>query len=606
VDRPPGRLSSKHHSLTTSAPKASAGILEDGCPDYQSIRNTVQNNPPPRFPFTREEQQIMEKLDRNIFKVVTPVKVEALELLTRDHPNRPYVDYILTGLKEGFRYGFQGVRRKTLQQNLASIQLDERAFERAIEKEVRLGRYAGPFDVDNPPCELFCVNPCGLVPKKGAGPIEYRVISHQSAPSGSSVNDGIDKNDFTTAYENINHAAKWVRKQGQGCQLLKLDIKEAYRILPVHPVDQVLQGIVHKGKLYFDRCVAFGNRASAGIFCRLADLVTWIAAEHGIESIIHYIDDFLIVVSASPDAAMQVLRLFMAILDIIGIPYKREKTEGPTTELTYLGVRLNTVNMSAYVPVEKRRQIVKIVQAAIGKTCMHLRELQSVIGCLMWLTQVTPHGRVFIQSLINKTKGKWKGSSWIRLDKRCTDDLKWWLDVIPGWDGIRLLEEVEWRSSEMENLFTNASDWGGGATFGNFYTFFPWRSDLDLHTYNIQIRELYALLVAVLTFRRLWQRKRFLIRMDNMANVLALRKGACSNPLVMKLIRFLVKLQIKNDFSIRLVYINTHANTTADSLSRGGVATAGHYLEFVEPVVPEGFPRIAQLSHAQSNEELRG
>ena len=96
------------------------------------------------------------------------------------------------------------------------------------------------------------VNPCGLVPKKDTTPTKYRVINHQSALIGSSVNDGIDKTDFAINYENVPCATKWIRELGEGCSLIKLDIKEAYRVIPIHPVDQVLQGIIHDNKLYFD------------------------------------------------------------------------------------------------------------------------------------------------------------------------------------------------------------------------------------------------------------------------------------------------------------------------------------------------------------------
>src|SRR5206468_2602531 len=88
-------------------------------------------------------------------------------------------------------------------------------------------------------------------------------------PRGQSVNDGIDKEDFATAYENVPVAMKWIRKLGPGCLMMKIDIKEAYRIIPIHPIDQLLQGVMHKDHLYFDQCLAFSNRTSAGIFCRL-------------------------------------------------------------------------------------------------------------------------------------------------------------------------------------------------------------------------------------------------------------------------------------------------------------------------------------------------
>src|SRR6266487_4502949 len=104
------------------------------------------------------------------------------------------------------------------------------------------------------------VNPCGLIPKKDTMPIEYRVINHQSALIDLSINDGIDKTDFANSCKNVPCATKWIRELGEGCILIKLDIKEAYRVIPIHPIDQILQDIIHNNKLYFDRCLTFGNR----------------------------------------------------------------------------------------------------------------------------------------------------------------------------------------------------------------------------------------------------------------------------------------------------------------------------------------------------------
>ena len=59
--------------------------------------------------------------------------------------------------------------------------------------------------------------------KKCTSPQEYRIINHQSAPHGTSVNNGINKNNFATQYENVPCAIKWIKKLGPGCQLTKVD-----------------------------------------------------------------------------------------------------------------------------------------------------------------------------------------------------------------------------------------------------------------------------------------------------------------------------------------------------------------------------------------------
>jgi len=178
------------------------------------------------------------------------------------------------------------------------------------------------------------------------------------------------------------------------------------------------------------------------------------------------------------------------------------------------------------------------------------------------------------------------------------------LGFLPNWDGISLLEEIQWRDGAIKNLFTDASDWGGGATFQAYYTWFSWLPELSLDLFNIQVRELYALIVAVLTFKHFWGCWRYVIQTDNMANILAIRKEAFWNRLIMDLIRSLTRTQIKGSFSLRLVHIPTHLNTDADALSRGGIkeviARHPNWI-FLPPILPNDF----QLLTAQSSTDIR-
>src|SRR6185369_16439995 len=102
----------------------------------------------------------------------------------------------------------------------------------------------------------------------------------------------------------------------------------------------------------------------------------------------------------------------------------------------------DTTAMTATVPEVKRKQIVKTLRMWSRRAYITLTELQSLVGSLMWITQVVPLGRIFIQALINKTKGRTKSSTKIRLNRQCQLDIQWWLHILPQWSGIHLLEEL--------------------------------------------------------------------------------------------------------------------------------------------------------------------
>lgn len=93
--------------------------------------------------------------------------------------------------------------------------------------------------------------------------------------------------------------------------------------------------------------------------------------------------------------------------DVLGIPIKSEKTEGPATTIVFLGIELDTCFMEARLPDDKIQKI-KLALAAVSKKKkikLHVRDLQSLIGLLNFACYVVVPGRAFLRRLINLTIG---------------------------------------------------------------------------------------------------------------------------------------------------------------------------------------------------------
>ena len=78
-----------------------------------------------------------------------------------------------------------------------------------------------------------------------------------------------------------------------GTLLTKFDLKDTYRIIPVHPSDHHRLGIMWEGATYVDRCLPFGLRSAPKIFSDFSDALAWIFGCAGLVSQVHYLDDFL-------------------------------------------------------------------------------------------------------------------------------------------------------------------------------------------------------------------------------------------------------------------------------------------------------------------------
>lgn len=86
------------------------------------------------------------------------------------------------------------------------------------------------------------------------------------------MNDGIFKHHRSMSYESIDDVTECILALGQGSLLAEMDIKEAYRNVPVHPDDRHLLAVRWKGVVYVNKVLPFGLRSSAITSSAVTDL----------------------------------------------------------------------------------------------------------------------------------------------------------------------------------------------------------------------------------------------------------------------------------------------------------------------------------------------
>ncbi len=132
----------------------------------------------------------------------------------------------------------------------------------------------------------------GVIPK-GHKPGKWRLITDLSFPKGKSVNDAIDRELCSLQYTSVDKVATAAQRLGEGALLAKLDIKSAYRLVPVHPEDRPLLGMRWRGKDYIDCMLPFGLRSAPKVFTAIADGLEWCLRQKGVTDVDHYLDDFI-------------------------------------------------------------------------------------------------------------------------------------------------------------------------------------------------------------------------------------------------------------------------------------------------------------------------
>ena len=139
------------------------------------------------------------------------------------------------------------------------------------------------------------------------------------------------------------------------------------------------------GKLY--RCVTlnFGARASGWYWGRVAGLM--VRAAHSLLGYGHvlwqYVDDLLAWLDSisAPLWASILVILFM----ILGIPLSWHK-ESLSMEVDWIGWRISLASWSISVPDSKIKKIISQVRMLMAQTKAPIKELQSLVGRLLWLT----------------------------------------------------------------------------------------------------------------------------------------------------------------------------------------------------------------------------
>ena len=167
------------------------------------------------------------------------------------HPDGAFAEFILEGLRQGFRIGVQrsALNLRQARSNMPSSSRQLQLISSHLQAEVAAGRLLGTL----PPAlaALTHVSPLGLIPKPHK-PGKWRLIVNLSALLDHSINDFIDVQASSIRYASIDNGVRVITRLGRRTILAKLDLKSAYRMVPVHPDDVHLLGVKWLGSVYVD------------------------------------------------------------------------------------------------------------------------------------------------------------------------------------------------------------------------------------------------------------------------------------------------------------------------------------------------------------------
>ena len=245
--------------------------------------------------------------------------------------------------------------------------------------------------------------------------------------------------------------------------MAKIDIKSAFRIIPIHCADYFLLGMKWDHMSYFDRCLAMGLRYSCAIFVAFSTSLEWISI-HFLRacSVLHIVDDFLFIAPTKDQC-----KRFVMVCNHLGVPLAPDKTVGWDSALQLTGITLDSVRMEARLPEEKLQKCRNLLTDFLSRRSVCLKELQSLIGLFNFTCLVVVPGRAFLRRLIDLTKGITKPHYHIRNSKRRKTRSHYVASILTEFNGKSFFLNDIWETSQTIQLFTDAAgSIGFGAVFG--------------------------------------------------------------------------------------------------------------------------------------------
>ncbi|XP_069605972.1 uncharacterized protein [Ranitomeya imitator] len=470
---------------------------------------------------------------------LTPVSVKSMEPWLSRYPNKPAAAQLSFGFSFGFFIPFIFSRKPQLSKNLKSARELPAILHDKLNKEIRAGRFQGPFD--SLPFFNLRVSPLGIVPKKESG--KYRLIHHLSYPKGRSVNDGIPEDDTTVTYIPFDRAVEMVRKAGPGALMAKSDIESAFRLLPVHPDCYHLLGAMFEDKYYFDTCLPMGCSISCHYFEMFSTFLEWVARKvTRLPSITHYLDDFLFVGPANSEVCHDALVQFKDVMSCFGVPLSSEKTIGPVSVITFLGIEIDSVAMEFRLPQDKISKLQELIAGCLSVGKVTLVQMQSLLGSLNFACKVMPMGRIFSRRLILATKGTKQPHHRIRITAQLRSDLIIRQRFLFSYNGRTCFQENECDSDSLGLRLGKVDAVGFSVSFREQTCADTWPESWVTRawTQDLVLLELLPLAVAMELWGQFLANKRVCFRLKSDKATHALNFLSSSSLPVIKVIGFTV------------------------------------------------------------------
>jgi hypothetical protein len=441
--------------------------------------------------------------------------------------------------------------------NHPSALLHSKLVDKEFKHQLQLGNYVPA------KCKPSVVSPLGAILKEGGN--EVRIIHDGSRPIGDAMND-YTKSLHSTHYQTLDEAYTLAKPN---TYLAKVDLKSAYRSVPIRPIDYCLTGVkwIFSGDTsptyLFDTRLPFGCSQGPNVFQRLSQAVRRFMARRGYCKLVVYLDDFFIVADTF-DECRVAQNVLISLLISLGFLVSWTKVYGPSQILPFLGVVINTKLCTLSLDDSKLEKLYCKLEAFYVKKRANKRQLQSLAGLLNWACQAIRGGRYFLRRILDSINSLNQRSHKCRLSNEFRKDVRWWLAFLKRFNGT-----VYYRICNQTTVHTDACNVGAGMFCGGDWEYVNWQQDMPIaNKLHINYKEVMAVVWAAHKWASKWVNLDVIVVTDSTVAKAIINKGTCRNKFVMGALRQVFWLSAKFNFKLRAIHVPGCINNIPDAISR--------------------------------------
>ena len=394
----------------------------------------------------------------------------------------------------------------------------------------------------------LCVSPIGCVKKKNGS---FRLITDLRTLNNKCIAPKFK-------YEDIETVKNCVKP---GDYMITADLKNGFFHVPVNINQRDYLGFKFNNQYYRWTVLPFGHCCSPYFFNKVLRPVITYLRSIGIRTVL-YVDDFI--VFAPLNLVYEHRNLFIDLLQSLGLTINFEKSDlVPSLSKTFIGYVIDNTCSRTIIKVTPNR--IRKVKKDIGRVLKHqsvtARGLARIAGQCVSMSKCILPAKLLLRNVYRLLKTRLTWRDVLKLDSCTKNDLKWWFESLSQWNGVI----VECKPIDCQ-LVTDASSIAWGAWTGSQKAQGFWNNRVAYSSSNY--RELLAVYMGLMSFRRILRNKHVQILSDNITVVAFVNKFGGASTELDCLARDIHLMAIENKITLQAAYLSGVENWKADQLSR--------------------------------------